>query len=106
MGVKGGAIQKRVERKGEEVLVYGKFEAEMLIPDLGTAGWEPNLARIKFTTDNTPQDKRKGDFMDVSQQDLRPLAREETEAGKAEAEEARKREEKQAQDKEVKDAKD
>ena len=65
--------------KTGDPVAYFRHEAEIVIPDLGSAYWTRG-ARIKYTTGD-----KAGQLEDVPIADLRPLAEHETAAGKARA---------------------
>lgn len=65
--------------KTGDPVAYFRHEAEIVIPDLGSAYWTRG-ARIKYTTGD-----KAGQLEDVPIADLRPLEEHETAAGKARA---------------------
>lgn len=83
-GVAKSGSQEKPLSRGDMVLAYGKYEARVLIPDMGNMAWEPGVARVEFTGKDRPSDNKSG-FMEIPSRDLKRISYEETEKGIAEA---------------------
>lgn len=79
--------------RGDVVSAFGKDEAKVVIPDLGDLSWKKGNVRIEMTSG-----ANKGKTMDVEPSDIRPLAEDDTIAGKAAKEASDKAAAKRAED--------
>jgi hypothetical protein len=70
--------QSKSFNSGNTVLAFGKYEAKVVVPDLGDLSWKKGNVRIEMTSG-----ANKGKMMEVEPSDIRLIAEEDTIAGKA-----------------------